>query len=332
MQRNSSVGFGSGKGQCARCLLAVGLLLTACGEPRDPREELAELQREQAARGADLDLVLPVVASLDASPMPAPAVEVAAGSRTGTVGSDAVSIAVDHRTLQVLDDRWQSAFEAAAGARLAPVVTHERDGLDLLLLGETDLALFTGTLSARELQAGLRQAELGVELFALVVPDTSPVQSLSRPQLRQLLLGEVVSWQSFGYDLGPINLVLPTDREQLARAGQALLGGPITAPAIRVRDERNLADQLLRTPGAIGVVRVGVDRRDPRSRLLPIDYTEPTVPAWQQGLYPFGLPVQLVTMGPAMGPAQRIVQFARCRDGQRLLTGFGAVPGSDPTR
>jgi len=329
LQRNSTIRTGSGQLGRAAWVAALGVFVGACGgEPGDPRAELTELLRERTDRGSDPGMVLPVIAGLDLPSMPAPAAEMAPPARTRPLARDAMTIAVDQRTLQVLDQGWRAAFETAGGVALTPVATNDRDGLDLLLLGDADLALFTGTLSARELQAGLRQSQLGVELFALVVPETSPVQSLSRPQLRQLLLGEVSVWSSFGHDLGPINLVVPADRDLFARAGQALLGGPITAPAIKVQDERYLADQLLRTPGAIGVVRVGIERRDPRSKLLPIDYTEPTVPAWQQGMYPFGLPVQLVTNGPVMGAAQRMVVFARTDDGQRLLTGLGGVPGS----
>lgn len=202
----------------------------------------------------------------------------------------------------------------------------DRDAIELRMTSRVDLALVGGSLSRRERAAGVRQTPLALELFAVAVAPDFPLESLNRNQVRQLLTGEVRDWQPLGCDRGAVVVVVPSQRALAERAARSLiLGDRFATTAVRVADTRHVADQILRHPGAIAVVRAGA--APPMGmKLLQIDWTPPTAAAFAYGTYPYGIRLCAVTSGQPDERVQRFLDCATSAAGRELLGGSLLVP------
>lgn len=239
--------------------------------------------------------------------------------RSSIAPRDKAVIAVGHRARGMMDPAIERAFGSAADLDVTFSTCGDRDAVELMMLSRVDMALLGGQLSQREIGAGLREARVGLELFALAVAADFPRQSLSRGEMRQLLTGEISSWQQLGCDRGAVVVVTPAETQLARRAASTLIHGDnFTASAVRVAGDRHVADQLLRNPGAIAIVRVGAVPPT-GMKLLQLDWTPPTADAFQFGNYPYGVPLHVVTTGDPDAFARLFLEFAQSEDGRELL-------------
>jgi len=306
------------RGLASSFLLVAAAACTGGSDP-NPREVRMRLESRGLLRQERSESAPAMVASMGV--FPAPALETGPRQERQHEAQRAPAIvAVGRNAAHCVGTAMEQAFAAACPDLTGSFVAcRDRDGVELLMTGRVDLALIGGRLSVREQQAGMRQTQLGVELFALAVAADFPVHSLTRVQVRQIFTGEITDWQQIGYDRGPIVPVVPADQELADRAAQALiLGDNFTAAAIRVAGERHVADQILRNRGAIGVVRVTA-AMEAGQKLLQIDWTAPTAEAFAYGTYPYGVPLQLVTGSQPTTAAQHFLQFMRSESGRELL-------------
>ncbi len=231
------------------------------------------------------------------------------------------AIVVGHDAQHTFDTRMSRAFTAVCDdVDGSPTACTDRDAVELMMLGRADFGVIGGRLSARDLQAGLRQQPLGVELFALSVAPDSPVRSLTHQQVRQIFTGQVTSWSQLGIAGGSIVAVVPSERALAARAAKTLIAGDrFAASCVGVASEKHVADQILQNPGAIGIVRVTGQPCESGQKLLQIDWSPPTVEAFGYGTYPFGVPMTLVTSGQPSGIAKDFLAFARSGEGRALM-------------
>lgn len=204
-------------------------------------------------------------------------------------------------------------------------IVADRDAIELLVLGKTDFALAGAQLSQRDRELGLRETLLGVELFALVVAEDTPLPGLRADVLRRLLTGAVRDRAELGLPAGPVVLGVPADREQRDRAAHLFIAGdPFAATAVPIDGDRGAFDLLLREPFAIAVVHVAAMAQATGIRPLEIDGARPTLEAFALGIYPYGVPLQLITAGEPRQPAAQIIESVRNGDSvlapERLLT------------
>jgi hypothetical protein len=308
-------------------LVAAGICWAAAagctGEASDPRaiaRELASVERAPVADNAPRLLSASFAASPAPAQSPAPLAEPA---RHVHAFPSAAAVAVGNEAARMLPPALWPAF-AASGARfaLAQEPCSDRDAVEWMMLGRAELAVISGQLSRSDARSGLRETRLGVELFGLVVPAESPVRSLTHRQVRQLLTGEVTSWRQLGVAGGDLLAVVPSDPALAARAAKALIpGDPFAKCCLPVASDQHVVDQLLRNPGAVGVVRVTAAPRDAGTRWLQIDWTTPSADAFSYGTYPFGLPLTMVTAGAPGATAAALAAFVRTPAGRELLAG-----------
>lgn len=312
-----------------RTLAAAGLVALATGcAPDEPPPVVNSGWLEAAIAAERPQLVVSALGAMP-TPMPAQAPMPMAESIDRSEESSKVGVAIANTAAHVADRPLLAAFNEGAANELAlePIACSDRDAIALLTVGKAEFAVIRSGLGTRDLQAGLRAVRLGVELFALTVTPNSPVRSLTHHQVRQVFTGQVTHWQQLGYDGGAIVPVVPSDRNEADRAAQALIAGDsFASTCVRVSSERHVVDQLLREPGAIGVVRITGQPREGEQRLLAIDWQLPTLAAFDAGSYPFGTPVHLVTMGPAVGIARRFLEFSQAAGGRELLARALSLP------
>ncbi|MBX3463958.1 MAG: substrate-binding domain-containing protein [Planctomycetes bacterium] len=285
-------------------LLGSGCDLGADPDPRLHRPTTYPL----VARSAAWEPAAPEVAAIDPA-APAPQAETVSAAATAT---RPCTVALGFHAQHVVDAELQRGFAALPNGSAPTFLTRtDRDALDLMLLGQADFAVVAGPLSARELEAGLQQTRIGLELFALAVAPDSPVRSLTRQQVRQIFTGQVDDWRHFGFAGGKLLAVAPSERTQAERSARVLIPGDgFAETVVRVPSNRHVADQILQHPGAIGIVTLA---GEPVAgmKLVAIDWCPPNEEAFAYGTYPFGVPVHLVTAGPVAGEARRFLGYLR---------------------
>lgn len=304
-------------------LAGMALLAGACdfGETPDPRV-LAKQNPPPVFEPIETKIE-PAVGSLYgyATPPAAPMVEMAEAARSLQPEAEALMVVVGRNAQPSFDQHLQSAFQGTLeNETVQTIMSTDREAIELLMMGRADFGLIGGSLSQREIHAGLRQTQVGVELFALSVSPMSSVRSLSSSQVRQIFTGQVTDWQQLGFDGGAIVPVVPSNGALAERAERTLItGDSFASTCVRVQSERHVADQILQHPGAIGIVRVTAEPREPGQKLIQIDWTPPTPDAFGYGTYPFGIPLQIVTSGQMNRQALHFLSFAESRSGRELL-------------
>jgi ABC-type phosphate transport system substrate-binding protein len=300
------------------------IAVAACtgGADLDPRRIARELGTDRPYEARD-DRPLPVVASIGAvqfagmrtgTPAPAPAVE---SAREG-IQRQTVRIVVGHDAAHVVDGRLLAQFAAGGQLALDSAQAIDREAVSQLLLGRCDFAVLGSALAPADLEAGLRQTKLGVELFGLAVAHKHPARSLTRAQVRSVLAGQSSNWSDVGSDGGHIVALVPADRALRERAALAMIpGDPFGRDCVPVHDGE-LGRQLQR-PGAVAVVRIGERPLPQGVRLLHVDWNPPTAESFAKGFYPFGLPIVLATAGEPAGTAADFLAFARGGAGRPTL-------------
>ena len=241
--------------------------------------------------------------------------------RTLQAAPKELRIVIGNNARPSFDGNLQGAFEGTLkNETVTTVVTSDRDAVEHLMVGRAHYGLIGGSLSPREIRAGLRQTQIGIELFALSVSPLSSVRSLNPSQVRQIFTGQVTNWQQLGYNPRPIVPVVPSERMLAARAERTLIpGDSFASTCVRVNSERNVADQILANRGAIGIVRVTAEPRESGQKLIQIDWTPPTPAAFGYGTYSYGIPLQLITSGQPDEHAMDFVRFAESEKGRAML-------------
>lgn len=302
-----------------RLLACFGLcLVTGCtmGADPDPRDSAVPLP---APRPPADDGPVVVVAALAAPASAAPLAE--PNTRQAQPVARRLVVAIGEKAAHTFDPDLKQAFLATRpGVEGTFLELTDRDVVDSLLVAKADFGVLAGQLSQREQHAGLRQVQIGVELYALAVAPDSPLRSLTPSQVRQIFTGQVREWRELGLPGGTIVPVAPADGKLAERVARVIMPGDDYAASVtRVATERHVADQALRHPGAIGIVVLTDQPMEPGIKVLQIDWQTPTPEAFTYGSYPFGLPVQLVSTGAPSGETLRFLEFARSTAGRGLL-------------
>lgn len=306
-------------------LLAIAASACDSGSDFDPRTIAAAIDAEREPP-PDRNRPVPEVAESIPSnpgepsqPPPVPTAETQVREDAPALPKTTIAVGID--AAHVLDPTVQRAVAQACpelGAKYAPC--SDRDAVEVLVVGRADFGLIGGPLSPREVEGGLGQTRIGIELFALAVAENLPARSLSRTQVRQVLTGEVARWEQLGYEGGDITIFAPADRNVAQRAARALMPGDnFSATARRVDSEREVAANILVVTGSIGIVHVLDQPLEAGLRLLQIDWIAATAETFENDTYPFGQAVHLITSGPPTGSSLKFLEYARSEAGRSLL-------------
>jgi len=292
-------------------------------ETPDPRV-LAKLSPPPVIEPTE-QVIQPAFGSLAAAPRSAnnaaPMAEALTTDRILQAKAKELRVVIGKQAVPCFDRALQSAFEnTLTNATVAMSTTSDRDAVEHLMVGRAHFGLIGGSLSAREIRAGLRQTQIGIELFALSVSPLSSVRSLSESQIRQIFTGQVTDWSQLGYDPLPIVPIVPSETRLAQRAERTLINGDsFLSSCVKATDERQVAEEILKNRGGIGIIRVTAEPRESGHKLIQIGWTTPTAAAFGYGTYPFGIPLQLITSGRPDERAMGFVRFAESEEGRALL-------------
>jgi phosphate transport system substrate-binding protein len=184
-----------------------------------------------------------------------------------------------------------------------------------------------------EKEGGVVLTHVAWDALVFFTHPTNPVESITRQQAKDILLGKVTNWIQVG---GADARILPAFRRQtvqgkLSGVGymtrQLLFGKPeldYTSDALFHRSSGPIEKFVEATPYSFAVTGVSSARKR-NVQLLALDGVPPTKDEIARGRYPLFRPLYLVTKGEPEGAAGDFIDWIVSPEGQRVLSNAGTV-------
>jgi len=278
------------------------------------------LRRFMAVAGLFVLLGISVLLAGCAQPVetPKPVEEVLLGGRITFAGST---------TVQPLADIVGQAFTA-----LYPEVTLDiaaggsKVGIQAIHEGTVDIGMASRRLSAEEAE-GVTQHQIAVDVIAVVVHVSNPVEDLTMEQLHDIYLGKITNWKEVGGADEPIVVVIRDENSGTRGAFDEIVLEKETPTAPELQKALTAGDMaalVAGNPNAIGYV--GFGNMESELKVVAIEGVEPSKEAAQDGSYRLTRPLLMFT-GPLTQPlAQTFIEFVVSSEGQQVVEANGWVP------
>ncbi len=230
-------------------------------------------------------------------------------------------------TLQPLAHELGEAFKTQhPGVVLDIAAGGSLVGIRAIHDGTVDVGMASRALKPEEAQ-DIATHKVAVDVIAVVVHETNPVEALSLAQLRAIYMGEAVNWRELGgKDLAVVAVVRGKNSGTRGAFDEIVLGkASPTAPQMQTAPTAgDMAVAVAEGPGTIGYV--GFGNLEPGLKLVAIDGVLPSEDAARDGSYQLVRPLLFLT-GPLTQPlGQMFVDFALSDEGQMIVQQSGWVP------
>jgi phosphate transport system substrate-binding protein len=205
-------------------------------------------------------------------------------------------------------------------------------GIAALIDGATDIADASRPMKTKEIK---KAREKGVNPVANIIardgiavivhPDNS-VNDISKEDLKKIYTDEVTRWDKIGRGSGTI-VVISRD----AASGTfetfnklALNKAKVTAGALMLVSNLEVARIVAQTPGAIGYVGLGYLSDEVKA--LKVEGIIPSEETVRNETYPLARPLFMYTNGSPGGLTKDFIDFIMSEQGQKIVQEAGFVP------
>jgi phosphate transport system substrate-binding protein len=199
-------------------------------------------------------------------------------------------------------------------------------GIQAVHDGTVDIGMASRELKPEEAE-GIEQHQVAVDVIAVVVHISNPVEDLTSEQLRAIYLGEIVNWSEVGGEDQPIIAVVRGKNSGTRGAFDEIVleKQEPAAPEIRTAlTAGDMAVAVMENPGAIGYV--GFGNLEPNLKMVSIGGALPSEETARDGSYRLVRPLLFLT-GPLTQPlGQSFIDFALSDEGQNIVEKSGWVP------
>lgn len=249
---------------------------------------------------------------------PTPAVEVLIGEMS-IVGST---------TVQPLVEELGVAYrQMHPGVRLNIGAGGSVVGIQAVQNGDVDIGMSSRELREGELFPGMQEHQIAIDVLAVIVHPSNPVDNLSQRQLQAIYAGKVTNWKRVGGKDMPI---LPVVREITSGTRGAFddiaLEGEQPAAEVDVQITAGEVEaRVAHTENAIGYVGFGHIELD-EIKVLMIDGVPPSPETALAGSYRLQRPLLLLTGSLSRKLSQSFIDFALSPAGQQVVEQDGWVP------
>ena len=241
-------------------------------------------------------------------------------------------------TMVILAQRWAEDFMAVnRNATLQVSGGGSGTGIAALINGTADLANASRAMKDRERAqvlerrgAEAHETRVALDALAVYVQASSPVQSLTIPQIREIFRGRITNWNQVG---GPDHRIVLYSRENnsgtyayfkehvledldFATSVQTLPGTAAVIHAIS-RDRFGIGFGGIAFAEGVRAIRVAAEGG------VPI---EPNLANATNGTYPLSRFLFIYTAGAPAGLARQYIDFALSEGGQSTVEGVGYYP------
>ena len=195
-------------------------------------------------------------------------------------------------------------------------------GIEMVARGEAPLAGASRALTATEKKAGLRYQIIGYDAVGVYVNALNRVQSVTRPQLKDVFTGGITNWKELG---GQDARIVVLTAKIARRGGQSvefqahvLNGLPYRADRREITGgQTELAAALVAEPHGINTVSPAFAR--PGMKAIALEGFHPTLENVRSGAYVLSRPLVLVAPPHPTPEVRRFLDFMLGAEGQAIV-------------
>ncbi|MBN1875479.1 MAG: phosphate ABC transporter substrate-binding protein [Anaerolineae bacterium] len=230
-------------------------------------------------------------------------------------------------TVQPLADKLGQTFqELLPGVTLDIAAGGSSVGIQAIHDGVVDIGMASRSLKEDE-KEGITVHQIAVDVIAMVVHETNPINNLSLAQLEAIYRGQITNWQEVGGVDDAIVVIIRAKSSGTRDAFDEIVlsGDDPTAPNQQTAiTAGNVAAIVAENPHALGYV--GFGNLEAGLKTISIDGVQPTKQNAQDGTYKLQRPLSLLT-GPLTTPlGQQFVDYALSDNGQQVVIENGWIP------
>ena len=265
-----------------------------------------------------IGLMVLVTACSRVAATPQPTVEHLSSGRITFAGSTTLQ-PLAHELGQIFQERHPGVeMDIAAGGSSV--------GIQAIHDGTVDIGMASRSLKPEEAE-GIIQHPAAVDVIAMVVYKSNPVEDITLEQLRDIYLGQIANWSEVGGEDEPITVVVRGKNSGTRGAfDEIVLDGqepssPNLQTAVAASDVAAMVSEDRNGIGYLGFGHFELD-----IKVIAIDGVLPAEETAKDGSYPVVRPLLFLT-GPLTQPlADTFVEFALSDEGQQIVAASGWVP------
>jgi phosphate transport system substrate-binding protein len=259
------------------------------------------------------------------------------GGGSGT-GTRAVTIKGSD-TMVILGQRWAETYMTEhPGARIQVTGGGSGTGIAAMINGGTDICEASRPMKDKEREQvrsrhgkGVKEIPVALDGVAVYVNESSPIQSLSQPQIKGIYTGKITNWRDLG---GKDQRIVVYSRENNSGTyvffKEHVLGNEDFAREVQtLPGTAAVANAVSRDPASIGYggiayatgIRAIAVKRDETSEAV-----HPSLQTVQDGQYPLSRNLFFYTIGEPGGEVKAFIDWVLSAEGQKICEAVGYYP------
>ena len=200
-------------------------------------------------------------------------------------------------------------------------------GIQAVQDGRTDIGMSSRRLKPEEILDGMQVHPIALDVLAIIVHPSNPVDGITKEQLQGIFKGEITNWSEVG---GEDREILPVLREitsgtRGAFDDVALDGQEPTSNADVQITASEVEAKVASTENAIGYIGFGHIVEN-EIKVITINGVEPSPETAKDGSYPLLRPLLLLTGPLSRDIANVFIEFSLSAEGQQIVADDGWVP------
>ncbi len=200
-------------------------------------------------------------------------------------------------------------------------------GIQAVQDGRTDIGMSSRRLRPEEILDGMQVHPIALDVLAIIVHPSNPVDGMTKEQLQGIFKGEITNWSEVG---GEDREILPVLREitsgtRGAFDDVALDGQEPTSNADVQITASEVEAKVASTENAIGYIGFGHIVEN-EIKVITINGVEPSPETAKDGSYPLLRPLLLLTGPLSRDIANVFIEFSLSAEGQQIVADDGWVP------
>jgi len=218
---------------------------------------------------------------------------------------------------KVFGDQSGIAFQAAGSST--------NNGVLSILSGKCAIAGGGRKLKPEEKEKGLVETPIAINSIAFMVNTQNPVSSLTKAQLKGILVGEITNWKDVGGDDAGIMLVFQPEKSATKSVVQKKLLGDkaMTTKGFPVKNSTETVTKVAQFGPGVAFNSYSLAKGVDGVKVLAVDGVQPLPENAKSGSYPITMTMYLYTKGEPSGAAKQFIDFLGSEKGQSLITSSG---------
>lgn len=161
--------------------------------------------------------------------------------------------------------------------------------------------------------------------IAVVVNPKNNIEFLTSAQLKAIYKGEITKWSQVG---GSNDLIVVISRDTASGTFEVfnelvLKGSKLRSDSLMQASNKEVAETVAKTPGAIGYIGLGYISPDVKA--LKIDNVMPSEKTVKNKSYKLARPLFMYTNGEPSGIVKNFIDFVLSAEGQKIVKDVGFV-------